>query len=281
MAVVDVAPELLGKIQKSFKDGIKNNETLKKLSAKLGDGGWGFLEAEHYALEVGKELSGAFLGNLSADVLPEGRMYYNIASRIIPPMMREEYELSTDAALQVVKDVNAKGGVKVSAQKPDIDEDRVSGIVEKVSDEEWTEIEWMFKDPVQNFAVHCVDKTVETNALFQHRAGLRPRIKRDSGGKCCEWCAAIDGMYEYPGVPRDVFMRHENCNCTVEYIPGDGRAQDSYTKTWRDLDAVEERKAFAEQAISNEDAADRIRRAKALQKSMEERDAARRRALIG
>lgn len=262
----DVAPVLLEKIKKSFEDGIEQNEAIKKLSKKLDNGGWGFLEAEHYALEVGKELSGAFLDNLSSDVLPNGRMYYNIANRVIPPMMREEYELSTDAALQVVANLNEKAGVRIAPQKPIIDEERVSGIVDKVSDaENFDDVKWMLGDPVQNFAVHCVDQTVEQNALFQHRAGLRPRIRRNSGGKCCDWCAALDGMYEYPGVPRDIFMRHENCNCTVEFLPGDGSAQNVYSKEWRDLDAIEERKAFSERALDSEEAYARVYKAEGIE----------------
>lgn len=279
--MADVAPALLEKIKGSFEKGLENNETLKKLAGKLSNGGWGFLEAEHYALEVGKELSGAFLGNLSADVLPNAIMYYNIAEKIIPPMMQQEYEISTDAALTVVRDINTKAGVKIAAQKPEIDADRVDGIVEKVSEKEWQEIEWMFNDPIQNFAVHCVDKTVETNALFQHRSGRRAMIKRDSGGKCCDWCAAIDGVYEYPGVPREIFMRHENCNCTVEYIPGSGRAQNVYSKTWRDVEAVEERKTFAEQAISNEGASERLQRVNEIVEEMRRTRSARRAALVG
>lgn len=261
----DIAPALLEKIKQEFEEGIGQNEAMKALKKKLTDGGWGFLEAEHYALEVGKELSSAFLNNLSSDGLPNGRLYYNIANRVIPPMMLREYELSTDAALEAAREINERAGIRIAPQKPLVDENRISGIVEKVSDAEYfDDAKWMLGDPVQNFSVHCVDKTVEHNALFQHRAGLRPRIKRDSGGKCCDWCAALDGMYEYPGVPRDVFMRHENCNCTVEYLPGDGRAQNVYSKEYRDVEAIDERKAFSERTYDAGEAAERVRRAKSL-----------------
>lgn len=265
---MDIAPELLEKIEKTFDDRIKNNQALKTLSAKLDKGEWGFLEAEHYALEVGKDLSSAFEKYLTVDSLPNGRMYYNIAEKIIPPMMYKEYELATDAAMEVVSLINERAGVRIAPQRPIIDENRVQGIVDKISDsEDFKSVQWLLGNPVQNFAVHCVDKTVETNALFQHRAGLRPRIKRDSGGKCCDWCAALDGMYEYPGVPRDIYMRHENCNCCVEYLPGDGSAQNVYAKTWRDMDAVEERIAFSERAMDNDEARERVLRIGELEKN--------------
>lgn len=68
-----------------------------------------------------------------------------------------------------------------------------------------------------------MDSTVKTNADFQYKAGLRPKIRRMTDGKCCEWCSRLAGVYDYPDVPKDVFRRHANCGCVVEYDPGDGK----------------------------------------------------------
>ena len=44
--------------------------------------------------------------------------------------------------------------------------------------------------------------------------------------------SSLEGEYEYPDVPKDVYRRHENCDCTVEYISA-GKRQDVWTKrTW-------------------------------------------------
>ena len=51
--------------------------------------------------------------------------------------------------------------------------------------------------------------------------------------KYCKRCSSLAGVYEYPDVPEDVYRRHENCRCTVEYDPGDGKKlQNVHTKKW-------------------------------------------------
>lgn len=90
-----------------------------------------------------------------------------------------------------------------------------------------------FEQQIENLSEHIVDQSVEENAKFHYESGIRAKVVRTSSGHCCEWCADMAGDYEYPNVPNDVYARHVNCNCTVEYMPGNGRVQDVYTKTWR------------------------------------------------
>ena len=78
-----------------------------------------------------------------------------------------------------------------------------------------------------------MDDTVQKNADFHAKAGLRPKIIRRSSGHCCEWCNQVAGTYVYPDVPKDVFRRHDNCDCIVEYYPGDGKKQNVWTKEWK------------------------------------------------
>ncbi len=112
---------------------------------------------------------------------------------------------------------------------------------------------WLLDAPVKTFSQSIVDDTIRTNAEFQSKAGLRPRIiRRDSGG-CCDWCAKLAGTYDYPGVPREVYRRHANCNCTVEYDPGSGkRVQDVWTKKWtrkEESGKIEERKQIGQNQV--------------------------------
>ena len=73
---------------------------------------------------------------------------------------------------------------------------------------------------------------MKANADFRNRAGLDTYIERRDDGKCCEWCSKLAGRYRYPdGAPRDVFRRHDNCGCTVEYVCSKGR-QNVWSKRW-------------------------------------------------
>ena len=39
-------------------------------------------------------------------------------------------------------------------------------------------------------------------------------------------------MYFYPKVDKNVFRRHDRCDCVVEYYPGDGKKQNVWGKQW-------------------------------------------------
>ena len=84
-----------------------------------------------------------------------------------------------------------------------------------------------------------VDDTIKTNVDFHNKLGLKPKIVRKMNGKCCDWCKEVEGEYEYPNVPKDVFRRHRFCRCTVEYEPGNGKRQNVHTKKWQDVDSEE------------------------------------------
>lgn len=66
-----------------------------------------------------------------------------------------------------------------------------------------------------------VDNKIDINSKFVGDSGLSPKVIRKLNGKCCDWCTKIAGTYEYPFVPKDVYRRHDNCDCTVDYVVGD------------------------------------------------------------
>lgn len=125
--------------------------------------------------------------------------------------------------------------------------DRTQGILNRASEaEKFSGVRWILGDGViTNYMQSFVDETMKRNAEFQSRAGVSPKIVRKSPTKCCPWCDALVGEYKYPDdVPDDVYRRHDNCNCIVEFYPGDGTKQDVWSKEWADQDEeiLEERK---------------------------------------
>lgn len=113
--------------------------------------------------------------------------------------------------------------------------DRTQGILNRASDApKFSGVRWILGDGVlTNYMQSYVDDTMKRNAEFQSRAGVSPKIVRKSPTKCCPWCDALVGEYKYPDdVPDDVYRRHDNCNCIVEFYPGDGTKQDVWSKQW-------------------------------------------------
>ncbi len=92
---------------------------------------------------------------------------------------------------------------------------------------------------LQNSEQSVVDDTIAKNVEFHASAGLQPKIVRRYAGNGCKWCVNLAGMYDYP-VKQEIYRRHDNCRCIVEYFPGDGRGvQNAHTKEWRNESKVE------------------------------------------
>lgn len=219
---------------------------LQEISRMLQDGRITYADANRAAREIGKALSGAYQTVLSSEVLPEGRMYYNIADRVVGSTLTEAYGDVADIAEQTQNILNRNAGVGLKAVRPELNQDKVKGIVNRLSGEAvFDDIKWILDSPVIAFCQNIVDESVRQNVDFQGRAGMEPRIIRKTAGRCCDWCRAMAGIYKYPDVPRDVYRRHDNCNCTVEYDPGSGKKhQDVWSKKWKyekDFDRIRER----------------------------------------
>ena len=214
-----------------------NSKIIRELYRKVEQGNATYKEANEFAIEVGELLSGSFKKNLSSSVLPNGRMYYNVADRIIRDTLGNNYELVADISAKIQEILNKKAGIGIKAIKPKINEDKVRGIVDIVSGKEkYDDIAYMLGEPVVNFSQSVVNDAVRENADFQYKAGLSPKIIRTSTGKCCEWCDKLAGIYDYEAVSdtgNNVFRRHKYCRCLVEYAPGDGKRQNVHTKQWR------------------------------------------------
>lgn len=49
---------------------------------------------------------------------------------------------------------------------------------------------------------------------------LTPKIIRTAEPGCCEWCSLRAGEESYPVKDHNIYRRHPNCRCQVEYYPG-------------------------------------------------------------
>lgn len=90
-----------------------------------------------------------------------------------------------------------------------------------------------------NITQNYIDEYIEQNAQFRAKAGLKEKIIRSTSGKCCKWCDQLAGAYNYPA-PREVYQRHDNCDCTVTYTSEKG-AQDVHTKKMLRTEETKER----------------------------------------
>ena len=240
----DITPGLLETIKNKFQVKFDESGRISELYKRVRDGTATYKTAQDFALEVGNMLADVFGECIHSDVLPDGRMYYNIASRIIPPMLKNNFDITAEIAKEIQQILNRSAGIGIKAVRPELNQDKIDGIVDIVSgSEKYEEISYMLKDPIINFTQCVVDDTVKANADIQDKAGLNPKIIRTSSGKCCEWCDKLAGVYDYEKVRdtgNDVFRRHKNCICLVEFTVNK-KMQNVHSKQWAKTEDINRR----------------------------------------
>ena len=116
---------------------------------------------------------------------------------------------------------NERAGIGIKALRPTLDNDRIKGFIDKVSNaEDFASVDWVLKEPIVNYSQSVVDDAIKQNARFQAKAGLRVNVEREAEAHACAWCRALSGTYnvnESFEIPHEVFQRHENCRCKVTY----------------------------------------------------------------
>jgi len=222
--MIDIAPELLEKLRKSFSEKFNNNKKISKILSTIREGNPTYSEVNELSIVVGDILAEVFQENLSSDILPDGRMYYNIAKRTIEPMMINNYDIVIDNATIVQEILNKQAGMRIKAQIPPLNQSRIDGIINRLDEEElFDDIKWILDEPIKNFTQAVVDDVIEKNTKFHEGLGLVPSVTRIVQNDCCDWCKEVAGTYYSPDIPDDVYRRHRFCRCTVEYDPGDGK----------------------------------------------------------
>lgn len=220
----DIVPSLLEEIKTEFNIKLNDSEKIRLSKELLELNKATFNNANDFAIELGEILANIFNEKITTELLPDGRMYYNIAERIVNETLKENYNLISKYSTEVQFILNKEAGLKIKGLSPKLNQDRIDGIVERLSKEtDFEQIKWILNEPIINFSQAIVDDTVKANTNFQYKTGLKPKVKRTVVANCCDWCRAVEGIYEYPDIPEDIYKRHRYCRCTVTYIPADGK----------------------------------------------------------
>lgn len=256
MAAVDISPALLAKIKADFMRILGDAAVTAQT----------YIGAAEYAELVGEALARAFQLNVSSAVLPNGKLYQNIAESIVRPMMQGNYNLVSAATVEVQQALNSAANLSIKAQIAQVDNEKITGIINKASSAtRFDDVAWVLGEPVKTFTRSVVDDTLKKNVTFQGRLGLTPKIIRIAEPKCCEWCSNLDGVYRYPDVPDGVYQRHERCRCRTDYDPGSGKRQNVWSKQAENgqvykkgqaaqenrVKELETRKAFAQDVVDH------------------------------
>lgn len=221
--MTDVVPGLLSDIETAFKTNNMTDRTLARMSAKIRDGTATQIDGHTYAEHLGRNASKALREVITPDRLPDGKLYYNIATRTVVPTLENNQALVNEAASLIQQSIDKKTGIGLRSVNPQFPVERINGLIDKMTADD-IEVDDALKwlgEPIINNTEAFMDDFVRENAEFRSDAGLKTTISRVAEFNCCQWCADLEGTYEYDGdsMPEDIFRRHEFCRCavTVQY----------------------------------------------------------------
>ena len=283
----DVVPQLNEAIQTSFKTNVMKDRKIAQISKRIRDGTATFVDGHDYAERLGENLSKALQDNLTAQTLPDGRLYYNIAKRTVTPALEENYELTNEIAADIQKILDAKANIGLGAVKADFPKERIQGLIDKMTADGITLEEaliWL-AEPIINNSEAFFDDFIDSNAKFRNDVGLKATLTRTVEAGCCEWCSNLAGTYDYATAPREIYQRHEFCRCAVTYQCAK-KSQNVWTKReWESsTEEIDRRKSVGttqseQTAMARIEAAAQIERDRAVKNFIDETGYSRQTAL--
>lgn len=248
--MTDIAPALLEEVQKVFTNYRNSDKLLGQLRFKIEDGKGNYEDVSNYAVRLGELLSQALKHRVSAKDLPDGKLYYNIAEKLLGPLLKENHELISYAARITQQSLNKAAGLGVKAVVPKLDQERLNELFNlAASYDSFEDAAWVLGEPVVTYSQSVVDDAIRENVEYHGKAGLHPTVTRIAESGCCKWCSGLAGKYDYP-VDREVYRRHNRCRCLVLYDPGDGEKQDVHSKI--SYDSVRDARIARAQEIERE-----------------------------
>ncbi|MDO4679683.1 MAG: hypothetical protein Q4A55_00180 [Aerococcus sp.] len=224
----EIAQDLYMLVNKTYHQRITNDS---KIQALLQGKKRSHKQADEFAKQTAKQLGASIQDHVYSAVLPDGRMSYEMADHVIGKMLEESYRDVDDFTASVQKSLNKDAKLGIKAQKTDFNTNMAKGLVNKVSEaDNFDAFTSQLNTLLETFHKNIVLDNLQKNVELHRRAGLHPHIERRYFGGC-DWCQKLAGDYDYPDeTPHDVFRRHKNCNCVVEYFPYKGKKQDVWSK---------------------------------------------------
>lgn len=201
----------------AFKKLIAENEVVQDVEARIKAGSANYRDARRLAEAMGRMTTSTYKR------LAELNAYDDIEA-----ILRTDFKTMAKTCAKVQKCINQKAGIGLNGIVPD-EGDKVEGLMKYIKSVPVIE---QAIEPIKTMNRQVVDSTAKYNARYHSDIGIRGYIVRVAAPKCCEFCTDLAGVYDIDDTPPDVYRRHDNCACTVEYKPSSGGRQDVWSKKW-------------------------------------------------
>ena len=203
---------------------IRTSPKLRSLQKRIESGTATLRDSFEYSAAVAG-IAGRVLSENIIGITPEER------ELICTALLRQNHREVNDIFAQVQENIDRRNGLTLRPRQGDFPAERVQQFAHSLVDPtvEESVIRRRARSGTENITLSFHDDSVRENAKFRNDAGLTCYLDRQTNGKCCPWCSDAAGRYLYGTEPRDIYRRHDNCNCTVIFESGRQR-QNVWTK---------------------------------------------------
>lgn len=205
-----------------FEQSLEKNLKVQSLLKKIVSGTANFSDTAEYSNAVSSILSYIVKRNVS-DI--------EDAEEITEKLLHDYYEHINSILAQVQSSLDKNNGLHIKPQEAVFPKERVKKFSHSLIDPTvpFETIQRRAGSGIETICRSFHDDYIKENAEIRHNAGLKCYIVRTSSGKCCDWCSRIAGRYVYGREPKDVYRRHDNCDCKCIFENGRER-QDVWSK---------------------------------------------------
>lgn len=205
-------------IKQAFIEEVDSDKKCIEYYKKIRSGDASYKTASQLAARIGE-----CLGKVLKRHAPETSVYDWDLNDLLPKSLGLDHRMVATACEQIQEQMNKDAGLGIKPKAPKFDFDRVQGMIKELEDyaDNFEDIEKSFYDQLCNFSQNVVDESIRDNMQLMARAGIKTMVIRQAEFRACPWCREVAGTYEYADVKNtgnDVWRRHENCRCTIDYI---------------------------------------------------------------
>lgn len=255
--MVDISGELLEQIRKDYRTARATSGEQQDIIRRISAGKARERDLYRYAELEGDFLTDALKKHITADALPNGQMYENIARKVLEPLADEATGGIIEQGVALHTYLNHAEGYGIKGATPSRP-DRITGIIHRLSNSDNIEdVSWLLDRPVKTLLTKVVDDCILANADNLMRSVGSIRVTRLTDGHCCEWCTKMSGSHEYGEEPKDFWRRHHDCTCRIEYNRG-GNITSAWSKVQYTNENREEMIQADRERMQKLDEADRL-----------------------
>ena len=128
----DVAPALAEAIDTTFNSLVSADAIIRAFNIKLAKGTATQKDVFNYTSRLGRHASKSLTLCLKPDKLPDGKLYWNIATRTIKPLLQRVHGMVNEAAIAVQTADDQRNGIGVKPMAVEFPEERINDILNKL-----------------------------------------------------------------------------------------------------------------------------------------------------